>query len=221
MEFEKLTAQVRAGRKKGTARKLRRGGRIPAICYGQEAAPVALSLDPKELSDALSGPLGKNTVIQLTVEGDGANDSRLVMLQDHQYHPVERTVLHADFLQVSPDREVSVRVPFLLVGKSIGEQVGGVVMQVHRHLPVRCLPNAIPESLSIDVSTMDLGDLRKAADLELPEGVVLELESNLTVLSISAPTVAEEEPEEDEEGLEGEEGEEGEGGDSDEESGEK
>ncbi len=206
MEFEKLTAQVRAGRKKGTARKLRRNGMIPAVCYGPEAAPVALSVDPKELSEALSGPLGRNTVIQLTVQGDGAGDSRLVMLQDYQYHPIERSVLHADFLQIAPDREVAIQVPFILEGRSIGEQAGGVVMQVYRHLPVRCKPTAIPTDIRLEISEMDMGDLRKASDLELPDDVVLEIEQNLTLVSISAPTVVEE-PEEEEGEGEGEEGE--------------
>jgi large subunit ribosomal protein L25 len=189
MEFEKLTAQVRTGRRKGTARRLRRDGFIPAICYGPEAKPVALSVDPKALSEALSGPLGKNTVMELTIEGDGAPDaSILVMLQDHQYHAIYRSVLHADFLRVSMDRDVSVQVPLVLEGRSQGEQIGGILAQVFRTLPVRCKPNMVPEAIRLDISPLNMGDLRKISDLEIPEGVVIELEPNRTVVSVTSPT---------------------------------
>lgn len=203
MEFEKLTAQVRTGRRKGTARKLRRAGFIPAICYGPGAEPVALSIDPKMLSEALSGPLGRNTVMQLQVEGGGApREPLLVMLQDYQYHPVRRSVLHADLLQVSLDREVSIQVPFVLVGRSAGELLGGVLTQVFRHLPMRCIPNMVPAEITLDISAMNMGDLRKVSDLSLPEGVRVELEPNQTLVSVTTPKAVEEKAGEGE-GVEG------------------
>lgn len=210
MEFEKLTAHVRIGRKKGTARRLRREGLIPAICYGPGADPVALTIDPKALSEALSGPYGTNTIIELTVTGEGApEDSMLVMLQDHQYHPIRRNVFHADFLRVSLDQEVRLDVPFILEGRSVGEQVGGVLMQVFRELPVRCKPEKVPPDIRLDISSLNLGDLRKVSDLDLPEGVVVELEPNQTLASVTVPTVVAEptevKEEEEEEAAEAEE----------------
>jgi large subunit ribosomal protein L25 len=211
MEFEKLTAQVRTGRKKGMARRLRRTGVIPAVCYGPGMTPLTLAVDPKALSDALRGPLGRNVVLQMSIEGDGApSEHLLVMLQDFQYHPLDRVVLHADFLHVSMDRDVHVQVPFTLVGKAAGVQTGGVLTQVFRTLPVRCRPDAIPTSIEIDVTEMNLGNIRKVSDVVLPAGVVVELEPNLTLVSCVTPTqakpeVTEGEEEVVEEGAEGEE----------------
>lgn len=206
MEFEKLSAQTRSGRKKGTARQLRRDGFIPAVCYGRDIDPITLSVDPKALSEVMAGPLGRNIVIKMDVEGDGSpSEPILVMLQDYQYHPVSRQVLHADFLQVSMEREVHVRVPFEVYGRSVGVQAGGMIARVFRTLPVCCHPDKIPEKLEIDVTEMDLGDIRKVSDLDLPEGVTIEYEPNRTVISVMAPTLAattEETEEEEEEGAE-------------------
>jgi large subunit ribosomal protein L25 len=200
MEFEKLTAQVRTGRKKGVARRLRREGFIPAVCYGPDMSPLTLSVDPKALSDALRGPLGRNVVVEMSVEGDGApKDHLLVMLQDFQYHPLDRKVLHADFLHVAMDRDVHVQVPFVIVGKAAGTTMGGVVQQVFRTLPVRCKPDAIPTSLELDVTSMELNNIRKVSDVALPAGVAIELEPNLTLVSCVQPTQAKPEATEGEE----------------------
>jgi len=208
MEFQKLTAEVRTGRKKGTARKLRRDGQIPAVCYGPERQDaLALSIDPKALTEALSGELGRNTIVELAVAGDGAPAKPiLVMLQDAQYHPVEREMLHADLLTVALDREVSVDVPLTLVGRSVGEQAGGVVSQVFRTLALECRIDAIPTELTLDISALDIGDIIKMNELTLPEGVKHEYEPTQTLASITAPTVEEEPEVEPEEGEEGEEG---------------
>ena len=210
MEFEKLTAQVRTGRKKGIARRLRRTGVIPAVCYGRELTPLAVSVDPKALVDALRGPLGRNIVIQMSVDGEGApKEPVLVMLQDYQYHPVSRQLLHADFLQISMDHEVRVQVPFILTGRSIGVQAGGVVAQVFRSLPVKCRPDAIPNNLELDITDMELGMIRKVSDLQLPEGIEVEFDSNQTLVSVNTPAVVVAEvEEEEEEAVEGEEAEE-------------
>ena len=209
MEFEKLTAQVRTGRKKGVARRLRREGFIPAVCYGPDMPPLTLSVEPKALSNALSGSLGRNVVIQLNVEGEGApSDELLVMLHDYQYHPVERTVLHADFLQVSMDRDVHVHIPFVLTGRSVGVQQGGVLTQVFRSLPVCCRPEKIPPLVEHAISALGFGDILKVSELELPKAISIEFEPNQTLANVVAPTVVPvaEEAEEGEEEA-GEEGE--------------
>ncbi len=210
MEFEKLSAQIRTGRKKGVARQLRRDGLIPAVCYGRDMQPLSMSLDPLTLTEAVKGPLGRNVVIEMSIEGDGAPaDPILVMLQDYQYHAVHREVLHADFLQVSIDREVHVQVPIELLGRAAGVLTGGILSQVFRELPVRCLPSAIPAKFEIDVSPLELGDLRKVSDLDIPDGVVIECESTQTLVGVSAPTVVAEADEEEEGEGEGEATEEG------------
>jgi large subunit ribosomal protein L25 len=212
MEFQKLTAEVRTGRRKGTARQLRRNGRVPAVCYGPDRTPLVLSVDPKALGETLRGPLGRNAVIEMSVTGEGAPPTPLlVMLQDAQHHPIDRSVLHVDFLTVSAERKVRVEVPLLVEGRPIGVQAGGVLSQIYRTLPVRCSLDAIPAQLTLDASGVDLGGTLRVADLKLPEGIVVEFDANQTLVSVNAPkAVAEEVTEaEAEEGAEPAKAEEG------------
>jgi large subunit ribosomal protein L25 len=196
MEFEKLTAQVRTGRKKGVARRLRREGFIPAVCYGVDMQPVALSVNPKSLSEIMNGELGRNAPVNMSVDGA---EPVLVMLQDYQYHPVTREVLHADFLRVTEEQHVHVRVPLRLTGRSVGVQAGGVLSRVFRDLPVVCRPDQIPGEIVLDVTEMGLGAIRKVADLTLPEGVVVEYDAAQTLVSVSVPSSAADEAETTEE----------------------
>ena len=79
-----------------------------------------------------------------------------------------------------------------------------------RHLPMRCTPDRVPQEIQLDISAMNLGDIRKVSDLTLPEGVRIELEPNLTLVSVTTPRAVVEAVPEEGEAVEGEEPKEGE-----------
>ena len=95
MELRKVTATARQETKKGAMRRLRASGQIPAIAYGKKVTPRAISVSPKDLEGILVSERGRNTVIELDVQGA---DKLTVLLTEYQYHPVGRHLLHADFL---------------------------------------------------------------------------------------------------------------------------
>jgi large subunit ribosomal protein L25 len=181
MELRKVTASVREETKKGPARRLRQRGQIPAVAYGKKVEPRSLSVSPKDLEEVLNSERGRNTVIELDVQG---SDKLTVLLNQYQYHPVSRHLLHADFLQIDLKEPVHVEVPFELVGKSKGVVMGGILRQVFRALPVRCLPEHIPVKLVHDVTELDIDQHVHAEDLQLPEGVVIELAPKRTVAGV-------------------------------------
>ena len=117
MEIAKLSASKRTDQGKGPSRRLRTSGKIPAIAYGKNLAAMALAVDPKALKSALSGPHGRNSVVELAIDG-GA--TLTAMVRQYSHHPVTREFLHADFLQVDLAQPVDVEVPFKLIGKSKG-----------------------------------------------------------------------------------------------------
>ncbi len=184
MDITKLTASTRNEQGKGPSRRLRAAGKIPAIAYGKNLAATALAVDPKALKAALSGPHGRNKVLEVAVEG-GATIT--AMVRHYAHHPVSRDILHADFQQVNLSEPVDVLVPFRLVGKSKGVVLGGVLTQVYRDLPVRCLPEKIPALIEADVTELDLGAAIKASQLVLPEGVSVRLAAEQTVAAVVAP----------------------------------
>jgi large subunit ribosomal protein L25 len=181
MELRKVSATTREGRGKGQMRKLRADGKIPAVAYGAELAPQALSVSPAELVNLIGSELGRNTPIELDVDG---KSKLTVMLTEFQYHPVTRTLLHADFIQIKLDKPVDVDVPLELLGKPEGVVQGGVLRQVFRKLPLRCLPEKIPVKISHDVAPLKLDEHVYAKDLALPEGVSVRLPPEQTVAGV-------------------------------------
>ena len=211
MEELILHAQTRESRGKGSARRTRGAGSIPAVMYG-EGENVNLILDPRELRQLLSTEAGTNALMRLQVEG-GDGTERLVMVKDIQNDPVRGDIFHVDLFRISMNREIEVDVPIELEGTPVGVlQDDGYLGQLLSVITVRCLPTAIPSSVKIDVSEMGLGAVIHVRNLELPSGVELVTEPEEAVASVTMVTV-EVETTEEEEILEGEEVE-GEEGDS-------
>lgn len=184
MQIVKLEAQKRPLQGKGPSRRLRVDGKIPAVAYGKKLAATTLAVDPKALKVAISGAHGMNNVLELDVEG---KEKIMAMVREYSHHPVSRAYLHVDFLQVDMNEPVDVSVPFKLTGKPKGAVLGGLLQQVYRILPVRCLPGQIPTHIEFDVTDLGLGEAAKVSQLPLGEGVSVRLPSEQTVVSVVAP----------------------------------
>lgn len=192
MSDYELAVEIRDGSGKGAARKLRATGRIPGICYGGGAAPQSIHLDPLALNRVITrSAAGVNTLIDLK---GGGLDGKVVLVKELQRDPVTGTLLHADLYSVDVDRTVEVEVPIHLSGTPVGVELGGGILEHSlRELQLECLPRAIPEEITADVSSLELGDSLHVRDLVLPEGVTLVSDPDLSVVSVVAPR-AEEEP---------------------------
>lgn len=171
MEKQTLQTEVRQQRGKGSARQLRAQGKVPGVFYGQGVESTALTLEPKPLVRILYGKWGHNTLLDLKI----GSDSHLAMIKEIQVHPVSRAPLHVDLYKVTSDQQVTVSVPFAVKGRAAGVQKGGKLQVVFRELPVKTTPDKIPSLIEIDVSALDLGDAFAVSDLQLAEGVAVEL----------------------------------------------
>ncbi len=208
-----VTASSRNDIGKGPARRLRSEGKIPAVLCGGQQETVSLSIDPALLINALDPELKRNTLFDLKID-DNAKRNCLAMVKDAQIHPLRDTVMHVDLIRVTEDQMIEVKVPLILTGRSEGVKLGGVLQQIFRMLPVLARADSIPAKIEMDSTTWEIGDIFRVSDLELPPGVVLQLEDKQTLVSIVEGRIEEEEVEEGEEGEEGE-GEEGEGEEGD------
>jgi large subunit ribosomal protein L25 len=181
MDAIKVTASRRDDHGKGAARRLRNEGKIPAIAYGKSLPSQAIAVHPDAIKAVLSSARGRNTVVTLDVDG---KSDLTVLLSDFQYHPMTRSLLHADFVQIHLDQPVNVEVPLELTGKAAGVAAGGTLRQVFRKLPIRCLPNLIPVKIVHDVTALTLDNHVATKDLGLPEGVSVRLPAEQTIVSI-------------------------------------
>jgi large subunit ribosomal protein L25 len=178
-----LEAQARTAGGKAEAGRVRREGKVPAVTYGKGLPATAIAVAPKQVLAVLKSERGKNSVIQMKVDGKELT----VMIKDYTYHPVERSLSHVDFVQVKLDQPVDVEIPLIANGKAAGVTTGGVLRQVYRTLPVRCLPGIIPLKVETDVTHLEMGEHIATKDLKLPEGVVARLPAEQTLIAVVAP----------------------------------
>jgi large subunit ribosomal protein L25 len=200
---QSLAVEIRTDTGKGLARRLRQKGRVPAVLYGHGKASVSLVVDASALEHLLrTSDAGLNTLIDL--EGASEVKGRVVLVKELQRHPVAGTLVHADFFEIDTKALIHVAVPIRLNGNPAGVKSGGILEHTMREIELACLPTAIPDSLEIDVSHLEVGDAVHVSDLRLPEGVETVLEESLVVAHVAVPKI-EEEPVVEEELAEGEE----------------
>lgn len=196
-----VVAFPRPGTGKGAARQLRRNGRVPAVAYGGDLESTPISVDALDLYHALHTDAGLNAIIRLEIDGS----SHLTLAREIQRHPVRRQITHVDFVMIDQYRKVTVDVPVALTGESPGVAEGGVADQALFAVRIEVLPLEVPDQFQLDISDMQIGDVKRLTDLDLPPDVDLHDDPERAVVSISAPTV-EEEPEAAEEEVEEPEG---------------
>jgi large subunit ribosomal protein L25 len=202
-----LNARIRQRKGKGAARKLRRDNQIPAVFYGPSREPLKLAMDYPELEGIIKRSGGENIILDLKVKSEDGTQTWNVILKDLQVDPIKDTYLHADFYEISMDKEITVNVPIHLINTPAGVEEGGILQHVRRELTVSCLPDKLIEALELDVSRLEIGDSAHIRDLVLPEGITSLDEEDLTIAVVAAPTVMPEEAEEEEveeEAVEGE-----------------
>ena len=202
-----ITLPALSGRPTGSrpSNRLRAEGKVPATVYGLGGDAVTVTVNWRDLRQALTTEAGMNALINLHVDDHAAE---LTIVKELQRHPIKRSVLHIDFLRVSRDVAIEVEVPIVIVGEA--EQVtrdGGTVDQALFHLTISAKPGSIPNELTVDISGLTIGDAVRVGDIALPEGVETEVDAEEPVVIGSAPQAEEvvEAPEgEVAEGAEGE-----------------
>jgi len=214
-----LAARIRTETGKGAARRLRQNKQIPAIFYGPGVDPVMLAIEYAHLSDLEKVGKGENAILDLNIQTDQGETTKKVLIKELTIDPLENTFVHADFYEISSDRELTLAIPVHLLNVPIGvTEGGGVLQQIRREVSIVCFPDKLVEFLEVDISDLDVGDTVRIGDLALPEGIKTTDDAHLTVAVVNikgsalADMEAEEEVEEElEEGEEGESTEEADG----------
>ncbi|MBI9084784.1 MAG: 50S ribosomal protein L25 [Desulfobacterales bacterium] len=204
MNIIELTADLRTTRGNSPARALRRSGRIPAVLYGPNMAPLTLSVDATEMEKALKKAGGRQPLFKIAVAGD-EKPARTVMIKELQSHPLSKSLVHADFYEVAMDRKLRVMVPVITRGHSIGVEMGGMLQVIRRELEVLCLPMQIPEVIELDTTELDIGDAIHVEDIQLEGDVEIPHDVNFTVVTVLSSRKDEIDDEDEDEGVEGEE----------------
>jgi large subunit ribosomal protein L25 len=160
-----VAAEVRTSRGKNEARRTRAAGNIPAVVYGAYQDPVSVAVNPKELSKIIRSSTGLNTIFMLAIAG---GENTPVMVVDRQVDPIKGLLLHADLKRIDLTKRIKVTVPVGTSGEPAGVKVqGGLLEIISRSIEIECLPDEIPETFTVDVSELMIGQGKRASDVEL------------------------------------------------------
>jgi large subunit ribosomal protein L25 len=215
-----VQAELRTDEGKGASRRLRHAGKVPAIIYGGDNAPVSLSLDHNKFIRHLAEEAFYAHILDIVVDGK----KQQAVLKDLQRHPAsDLKIMHADFLRIDAKQAMTMSIPLHFIGEDVapGVKEGGLVAHLMTDAEVSCLPKDLPEYIEVDVSALVMDASIHLSELVLPKGVTLTALSHSqeehleegersnydqSVVSIHAPRAVVEEVEEDveEEATEGE-----------------
>jgi large subunit ribosomal protein L25 len=161
---EVIVAKAREGKfNKNAARRVRAAGKIPAVLYGSGQDPVAVEVDPKQISRILYSETGPNTILDVEVAGQPATKAMIV---DFQREPIKDKLIHIDMKRIALDKVLHVRVRVKLLGVPIGVKAeGGVLDQVLREVEIECLPADIPGHIDVDVSELGMHQVLRVSGL--------------------------------------------------------
>ena len=190
-QFE-LNCSVRTDSGKGASRRLRRlDNAIPAILYGGNKDPMALTIAHDDILHATENEAFFSHIITLNI---GKNKEKAV-IKALQRHPAKPFIMHADFLRVDEKQAITMKVPlhFINEDKCVGVKLGsGSIRKTLNELEISCLPNNLPQYIEVDMIEVEVGQTLHISDIALPEGVTSVAlshgeDSDLSIAQVQAP----------------------------------
>ena len=171
-DFE-LNAELRTDKGKGASRRLRRNADlVPAILYGAGKDPQPLSIAHKDLHKACENEAFFSHIIKIHADGK----SQEAILKDLQRHPARDRIMHADFMRIQMDQEITVEVPLHFMNEEmcVGvRQGGGNISHNMTSVEITCLPGSLPEYIEVDMENVEVGSSIHMSEIVLPEGLAI------------------------------------------------
>jgi large subunit ribosomal protein L25 len=168
-----IAAEFRDGQQgKGASRRLRRSGKVPAILYGGHIEPRQLVINHQKLIQMLDNERFYSTILSIRV----GSETQAAILKDVQRHPAKNQILHLDLQRVLDNEKVRMTIPLHFKGDTVCPGVktqGGIISHLLNDVQVSCLPKDLPEFLELDMSQMNINDMKRLSDIPLPPGVEL------------------------------------------------
>jgi large subunit ribosomal protein L25 len=155
-----LAAEKREEKGKANVRRLRRTGKVPAIIYGEVEESLAVSIDAHTFEMMMKE---SHSIINLNLQGK----DQQVIVREIQYHPVRGNVLHVDFMGVKKGQKITLAVDIHYVGKTVGEQEGGIFSTVKQEINISVLPKDVPDFIEVDISGLEIGGALRVKDVQL------------------------------------------------------
>lgn len=180
----KATARPSVG--KGAARAERRAGRVPAVIYGDNKPPLAISLDDRELRLRIGAGRFLTTIFDVNLDGT----KHRVIPRDFHLDPVRDFPVHVDFLRLGQGTTIRVSVPLHLRNTETapGVKRGGTINIVTHTIELEAEADSIPQFIEADVGTLDIGSSLHLSTIVLPKGVKPVSRDDVTLVTVVPPS---------------------------------
>ncbi len=186
-EIPDLEAQVRTGTGKGAARQARRDGMVPGIVFGGDNDPLPINIPFNKLLTMLRAGRFRSTLFNLKVEG---HDDVRVICRDVQRHVVKDLPVHLDLMRLKRTTKINLFINVEVTGEeeSPGLKKGGTLNLVRPEVELVVTAADIPESITVDVSELEIGDNATISSVKLPAGAKPVIDRDFVIAQISAPS---------------------------------
>ena len=196
MEDTKLIAKKRDLQGSSNARRMRKAGALPGVLYADGAEALAVELDLHAVEVMLHHHMSETMLVDLEIDGEGAVSA---LVKEVQHHPVTGGLLHIDLQKMDAKRAIRVGIQVEITGEAAGVKAGGSLEVVLHEIAVECLPGDLMETLELDVSDLEIGDVLHISDLDLGGSYKVLDAADSVIVAVTGPTA--EESDEDEEGA--------------------
>lgn len=180
MQHFELNGKVREVGNKATIKAFRAQGLVPCNLYGLGMENVLFTVDAKELTGVTNTP--KAYIVDLKLDNGKAYTA---VLHELQFHPTTDACLHVDFLAVNEEKPIAIDVPLVITGHSVGVQQGGKFVQNSRKIRVSAVMANLPDEVTVDITSLELGKRIKAGDIKL-EGISVVSDKDTIICGVKA-----------------------------------
>lgn len=197
MELITIESTLRETGRKAHRAAVRASHSVPAVMYGNNTAPVAVTINEKAVEKLLHTEGGVHSVVQLNFENTPEHNSP-ALIKAVQRHPIKDSLVHVDFMRIRLDQRIQTQATIVLKGRAKGVLEGGVIDNQIREVDIECLALEVPEHIEVDISHLGIGESIHISDLQVAEGITILTDGDLAVASVHMPRVvktAEEEAE--------------------------
>lgn len=200
-EVPDFVAEARTGTGKGAARQARREGKVPGIVYGGGSDPLPINVPYNVLYKKLKDGRFLSTLLNMKVDG---HDDVRVICRNVQRDVVKDLPTHVDFMRLRRTTKINLFIGVDVEGEDVspGLKMGGVLTLIRPEVELVVTAGDIPESITIDVSEMEIGDNLTISSVTLPEGATPTIDRDFVIASVSAPSGLKSQDDDEDEGEE-------------------
>ena len=180
MKHFEINGKVREVGNKAVIKAIRKQGLVPCNLYGQGMENVLFTVTDKDLQGITNTP--NSYIIDIKLDNGKAYTA---VVHELQFHPVKDNCLHVDFLAVSEDKPIAIKVPITVSGHPVGVQKGGKFVLVSRFVKISALMKDLPDNINIDVTPLDIEKRIVAGDIKL-EGVSVVSPKDTIICTVKA-----------------------------------